>query len=52
MLIDVPSSSTPLIQEMHIAAEHLFCSLVDYFMFENVKILAEYIEKEKSEDNP
>ncbi|MBR4741277.1 MAG: D-sedoheptulose 7-phosphate isomerase [Desulfovibrio sp.] len=35
----VPSISTPLIQEIHLACEHLFCQLVDYYLFENVAAL-------------
>ena len=34
-----PSISTPLIQEIHLACEHLFCQLVDYYLFENVAAL-------------
>lgn len=34
-LLAVPSQSTPLIQETHLAAEHLFCQLCDYYLFEN-----------------
>jgi D-sedoheptulose 7-phosphate isomerase len=40
MLLDVPSSHTPLIQEVHIAAGHLLCQLTDHFLFENVAALA------------
>lgn len=36
LLIAVPDERTPLIQEMHLAAEHVFCELVDYYLFENV----------------
>ena len=35
-LIMVPSKHTPLIQEVHLAAEHLLCQLVDYYLFEAV----------------
>jgi D-sedoheptulose 7-phosphate isomerase len=33
-LLAVPSTQTPLIQEVHIAVGHLLCLLTDYFMFE------------------
>ncbi len=45
LLVDVPSSYTPLVQEMHLAAEHLFCHLVDYYLFENVTALAAALKK-------
>ena len=35
ILFAVPSDHTPLIQEVHLACEHLFCQLVDYFLLEN-----------------
>ncbi|MCR4667280.1 MAG: D-sedoheptulose 7-phosphate isomerase [Desulfovibrio sp.] len=41
VLLAVPSRHTPLIQEVHLACEHLFCQLVDYFLFENVAALYE-----------
>lgn len=40
-LIEVPSSHTPLIQEIHLAFEHIFCKLIDNFLFENPGELAE-----------
>ena len=33
MLFDVPSRHTPLIQEIHLALEHLLCQLTDYCLF-------------------
>lgn len=39
----VPSKSTPLVQEVQIAAGHMLCKLIDYFLFENVAEIAEYI---------
>ncbi len=39
ILLPVPHSLTPLIQEIHIAAGHLLCRLVDYYLFENVAAL-------------
>ena len=44
-LITVPSNSTPLIQEIHIAVGHLLCGLTDYYLFENVAALSPYLEK-------
>lgn len=40
-LIEAPSRTTPLIQEMHLACEHMFCQLVDYFLFENPSFLSQ-----------
>lgn len=34
-LLSVPSTKTPIIQEVHLACEHLFCHLCDYYLFEN-----------------
>lgn len=39
-LLAVPSTETPLIQEVHLAVEHLLCRLVDYYLFENPEELA------------
>lgn len=35
-LITVPHSSTPLVQEVHATIGHIFCMLIDHFLFENV----------------
>lgn len=35
----VDSKDTPLVQEVHIAAGHMLCHLVDYFLFEAVSDL-------------
>lgn len=35
ILLAVPDNRTPLIQEVHLAFEHIFCQLADYFLFEN-----------------
>ena len=43
MLLDVPSSHTPLIQEIHITAGHLLCQLTDHYLFENVAGLTPYL---------
>ncbi len=34
--LQVPSKSTPVIQECHIAAGHMLCHIVDHFLFEAV----------------
>ena len=43
ILLDVPSTSTPLIQEIHITAGHLLCQLTDHYLFENVAALTPYL---------
>lgn len=45
ILLAVPSRHTPLIQEVHITAGHLFCQLVDHFLFENANALALHMQK-------
>jgi D-sedoheptulose 7-phosphate isomerase len=45
ILLDVPSVSTPLIQEIHIAAGHLLCWLVDYYLIENNEEIKKYLNK-------
>ena len=35
-LLGVPAADTPLIQEVHIAAGHMLCHIVDHFLFESV----------------
>lgn len=45
-LIAVPDKRTPLIQEVHLAFEHIFCQLVDYFLFENPAELSAALERE------
>ena len=39
VLLAVPHTHTPLIQEIHITAGHLWCSLVDHYLFENVQAI-------------
>lgn len=41
----VPDERTPLIQEIHITVGHLWCSLVDYFLFEDVMALEPYLKE-------
>ena len=40
ILLETPQASTPLVQELHIAAGHLFCQLTDHYLFENAAALA------------
>lgn len=35
ILLAIPDKRTPLIQEVHLACEHLLCQLCDYYLFEN-----------------
>lgn len=51
ILLDVPSDQTPLVQEMHIAAGHLFCQLTDYYLFENVTALTPYLQSESEHED-
>lgn len=44
ILLKTPGPGTPVIQETHLAAEHVFCALVDYFLFENVAAIAPYLD--------
>jgi len=42
-LLHVPGDHTALIQEIHIAAGHMICRLVDYFLFEAVDKLSPHV---------
>lgn len=42
-LLQVRHEKTPIIQEIHIAAGHMLCSLVDFFLFEAVDQLQPYL---------
>lgn len=44
--LNVPAAETPLVQEVHLAYEHMFCSLVERFLFTNFALLKPYLEKE------
>ncbi|MDR3358836.1 MAG: SIS domain-containing protein [Desulfovibrio sp.] len=46
ILLDVSSEFTPLIQEIHIAAGHLFCWLAEYYLAENPEEFREYLKKD------
>lgn len=45
-LVTVPSGDTPIVQEIHIAVGHMFCHLVDHFLFEAVAELTPYLPQE------
>ncbi|NJB69308.1 D-sedoheptulose 7-phosphate isomerase [Desulfobaculum xiamenense] len=45
-LILVPHEHTPLIQEVHLAVEHLLCQLVDHYLFEAVVELTSYLDED------
>lgn len=45
-LLNVENVSTPVIQEVHLAVEHLLCRLCDYFLFENVQDLMPWLATE------
>lgn len=42
-LLMVPGKHTPLVQEVQIAAGHMLCQLVDYYLFEAVMELQPYL---------
>jgi D-sedoheptulose 7-phosphate isomerase len=44
-LITVPDETTALVQEVHIAAGHMLCRLVDYYLFEAVLELQPYLDQ-------
>ncbi|MDR2573200.1 MAG: D-sedoheptulose 7-phosphate isomerase [Desulfovibrio sp.] len=48
ILLEVPSLSTPLIQEVHIAAGHLFCGLVEHYLVEKPVEYGKYLEQSRS----
>ncbi|MDE5879774.1 MAG: D-sedoheptulose 7-phosphate isomerase [Desulfovibrio sp.] len=44
ILLATPPAATPLVQELHIAAGHLFCQLTDHYLFEHAAALAPLLE--------
>ncbi|WP_022660665.1 D-sedoheptulose 7-phosphate isomerase [Paucidesulfovibrio longus] len=46
-LIAAPTADTPVIQEIHIAAGHILCHLVDHFLFESVMELNPYLHADE-----
>lgn len=49
ILLETPTRHTPLVQELHIAAGHLFCQLTDYYLFENVTALTPYFQSDQEQ---
>ena len=47
-VLAVPTTDTPVVQEVHIAAGHMLCHLVDHFLFEAVMELDPYLAAEDS----
>lgn len=45
-LLAVQHTHTPLIQEVHLAIEHLLCQLVDHYLFEAVVELTPYLDED------
>ena len=45
-LVTVPSADTAIIQEIHIAAGHMLCHLVDHFLFEAVSELTPFLPQD------
>ena len=51
ILLATPPAGTPLVQELHIAAGHLFCQLADHYLFENAAALTSHLEaRRKAKD--
>ncbi len=46
-LLAVPDRRTPIIQETHLAIEHLLCRLTDYYLFENPSLLSDTCKKDE-----
>ncbi len=44
LLLDVPHSHTPIIQEIHATIGHLLCALTDHYLFENVMAIKAQLE--------
>ena len=45
LLLPVAHTHTPYIQEVHGAAAHLYCNLIDYYLFEEVKHISPDLEQ-------
>ena len=44
MVLETPQAEPALVQELHLAAGHLFCRLTDYYLFENAVALTPYLQ--------
>ena len=42
--IEAPQAEPALINELHLAAGHMFCRLTDYYLFENAVALTPYLQ--------
>ena len=51
IVLRVPHTSTPLIQEVHISAGHLICALVDHFLFKDVMSILPSLHGEVASEN-
>ena len=43
-VIETPQAQPEFVQELHLAAGHLFCRLTDYYLFENAVALTPYLQ--------
>ncbi len=50
ILLAVPHSSTPLVQELHAAAGHMLCALTDYYLFENVMAIKPMLDRSDEQE--
>ena len=50
ILLNVENDSTPVVQEVMLAVEHLLCRLCDYYLFENVGELQPHLEAAERND--
>lgn len=50
LLIAVPGGDTPLIQEIQLAAEHVFCAVTDHYLFENPGAIASFLRDAQGKD--
>lgn len=46
-LLAVPDRRTPIIQETHLAIEHLLCRLADYYLFEDPSLLSDTCKEDE-----
>lgn len=46
LIINVPGSETPLVQEVQLACEHMYCALTERFLFASFSAVKPYLEKE------
>lgn len=44
MVLEAPQAEPALVQELHLAAGHMFCRLTDYYLFENAVALTPYLQ--------